>query len=60
VRSFTSALQDPETKRKLVAQGLFPTVNCGGDFGALIRKQYDQYGRVIRESNIKAERAGSK
>jgi tripartite-type tricarboxylate transporter receptor subunit TctC len=52
---FTSALQDPETKRKLVAQGLFPVVTCGADFGALIRKQYDEYGRVIRESNIKAE-----
>jgi tripartite-type tricarboxylate transporter receptor subunit TctC len=52
---FTSALQDAETKRKLVAQGLFPVVTCGVDFGALIRKQYDEYGRVIRESNIKAE-----
>jgi tripartite-type tricarboxylate transporter receptor subunit TctC len=52
---FTSAVQDSETKRKLVAQGLFPTVTCGADFGALIRKQYEEYGRVIRESNIKAE-----
>ena len=52
---FTSAMQDPEAKRKLVAQGLFPVVTCGADFGALIRKQYDEYGRVIRELNIKAE-----
>jgi tripartite-type tricarboxylate transporter receptor subunit TctC len=52
---FTSALQDSETKRKLVAQGLFPAVTCGADFGALIRKQYDEYGRVIRESNLRAE-----
>jgi tripartite-type tricarboxylate transporter receptor subunit TctC len=51
---FTSAVQDPETKRKLVAQGLFPAVTCGADFGALVRKQYDEYGRVIRESNIQA------
>ncbi len=27
----------------------------GADFGALIRKQYDEYGRVIREANTKAE-----
>jgi tripartite-type tricarboxylate transporter receptor subunit TctC len=52
---FTSALEDPETKRKLGVQMLFPFVTCGADFGAIIRKQYDEYGRVIRESNIKAE-----
>jgi tripartite-type tricarboxylate transporter receptor subunit TctC len=52
---FTSAMQDPETRRKLIVQGLFPAVTCGADFDALIRRQYDEYGRVIRESNIKAE-----
>jgi tripartite-type tricarboxylate transporter receptor subunit TctC len=52
---FTMALREPETKRKLVAQGLFPVGTCGADFGALIRKQYDNYGRVIREANIKAD-----
>lgn len=52
---FTSALQDPETRRKLVAQGLFPAMTCGADFAALISKQYDEYGSVIRESNIQAE-----
>jgi tripartite-type tricarboxylate transporter receptor subunit TctC len=52
---FTSSVQDPQTKRKLVAQGLFPAVTCGADFGALIRKQYDEYGRIIRGSSIKAE-----
>ena len=52
---FTAALQDPETKRKLVAQGLFPVGICGADFGAFIQKQYDYYGRAIREANIKAD-----
>jgi coenzyme F420-reducing hydrogenase delta subunit len=28
---------------------------CGADFGSYIRKQYDEYTRVIREANIKAE-----
>jgi len=28
---------------------------CGPDFGAHLRKQYDEYGRVIREANIKVE-----
>jgi hypothetical protein len=28
---------------------------CGADFAAHIRKQYDDYGRVIGEAKIKAE-----
>ena len=28
---------------------------CRADFGALLRKQYDDYGRIIRQANIKAE-----
>jgi tripartite-type tricarboxylate transporter receptor subunit TctC len=52
---FKAALQAPETKRKLVAQGLFPVGMCGADFGALLRKQYDDFGRVIRETNMTAE-----
>jgi tripartite-type tricarboxylate transporter receptor subunit TctC len=52
---FTAALQAPEVKRKLVAQGLYPVGTCGADFGALLRKQYDDFGRVIRETNIKAD-----
>jgi tripartite-type tricarboxylate transporter receptor subunit TctC len=52
---FIAALQAPETKRKLVAQGLFPIGKGGAEFGALIRKQYDEYGRVVRWANIKAE-----
>jgi tripartite-type tricarboxylate transporter receptor subunit TctC len=54
-RLVTAALREPETRRKLVAQGLFPVGKCGADFGALIRRQYDEYGRVIRETNMKAE-----
>ena len=52
---FTAALQAPEVKRKLVAQGLYPVGTCGADFGALLRKQYEDFGRVIREANIKAD-----
>ena len=51
----TAAMQVSEVRAKLVAQGLQPVGTCGSDFGALLRKQYDEYGRVIREANIKAE-----
>ena len=52
---FTTALQDGAVKEKLSVQGLFPTVACGEDFAAYLRKQNDAYKRIIAEANIKAE-----
>ena len=52
---FTTALQDSSVKEKLSLQGLFPTVTCGNDFAAYLRKQNDAYSRIITEANIKAE-----
>jgi tripartite-type tricarboxylate transporter receptor subunit TctC len=52
---FTSALQDNAVKEKLSVQGLFPTLACGDDFAAYLRKQNDAYGRIIADANIKAE-----
>jgi tripartite-type tricarboxylate transporter receptor subunit TctC len=51
---FTAALQNPDIKSKLLAQGLFPVGTCGTEFAAFVRQQYDDYGRVIREANVKA------
>jgi tripartite-type tricarboxylate transporter receptor subunit TctC len=52
---FVAALQAPEIKAKLATQGLYPAGICGADFAALLRKQNEDFGRAIRESNIKAE-----
>jgi tripartite-type tricarboxylate transporter receptor subunit TctC len=52
---FKAALRLPEVRGRLVTIGLYPVGMCGEDFGALLRKQYDEFGRAIRESNIKAE-----
>jgi len=52
---FTAALQAPEFSAKLAPLGLFPVGMCGADFAVLLRKQYADFGRVIREANIKAE-----
>jgi tripartite-type tricarboxylate transporter receptor subunit TctC len=52
---FTAAMRARETKAKLVAQAQFPVGVCGADFVAYLRKQYDEYARLIREANIKAE-----
>jgi tripartite-type tricarboxylate transporter receptor subunit TctC len=50
---FTAALQAPEAKAKFAAMGLVPVGMCGADFGAYLRKQYEEYGRLIHELNIK-------
>jgi len=52
---FTAAMQAPDVRAKLVVQGMLPVATCGEPFGAHIRKQYEDFGRVIREANIKAE-----
>jgi tripartite-type tricarboxylate transporter receptor subunit TctC len=52
---FAAAVQAPEVKAKLVAQGMYPEVTCGADFTAFLRIQYDDFGRVIHELNIKTE-----
>jgi tripartite-type tricarboxylate transporter receptor subunit TctC len=51
---FKAALQNPEILSKLKAQGLFAVGACGADSAAFTRKQFDDYGRGIREANIKA------
>ena len=52
---FADALKAPDLKDKLVSQGQFPVGVCGSDFGAKLRRQYDDYGRVIRGANIKLD-----
>jgi len=51
----TSAMKVPEVKTKLATQAFRPIGICGADFRAFLRKQYDEYGRIIRAANIKAE-----
>jgi tripartite-type tricarboxylate transporter receptor subunit TctC len=52
---FAAALQDPEVKNRLAALGFRPVGTCGADFAAFMLKQSAEYGRVIREANIKAQ-----
>jgi tripartite-type tricarboxylate transporter receptor subunit TctC len=52
---FTAAMQKPEVKAKLNELGFFPAGICGQDFAALLRKQYEDYGRVIRSANMRPD-----
>jgi tripartite-type tricarboxylate transporter receptor subunit TctC len=52
---FKTAMEAPDVKPKLAKLGLYPVGTCLDEFVAHIRKQYDEYGRIIRETNIKSE-----
>jgi tripartite-type tricarboxylate transporter receptor subunit TctC len=52
---FAAAMQAQEVKPKLAQQGLFPSVQCGAAFGAMLRQQVGDYTRIAREANIKVE-----
>jgi len=54
-RSATAALQAPGVRQKLEPLGLLPPTVCGPEFAASLRKSYEEFGRTIREANIKAE-----
>jgi len=49
---FSSAVKAPDMKPKLAQQGLFPVGTCGADFGAYLRRQGEEYSRIIREAHI--------
>jgi tripartite-type tricarboxylate transporter receptor subunit TctC len=52
---FVTALRTPEVTSKLTQQGLYPDGTCGSAFAARLKADYEYYGHVIREENIKAE-----
>jgi len=52
---FAAALAAPDIRAKLAVQGLVPVGLCGADFGVFVRQQYDDYGRIIRETHIQPE-----
>jgi tripartite-type tricarboxylate transporter receptor subunit TctC len=51
----SAALKAPEVKEKLAVQELYPIGVCGADFAAFLRKQNEEYARVIKEANFKLE-----
>jgi tripartite-type tricarboxylate transporter receptor subunit TctC len=53
--AYAAALQVSEVKTKLSELGLYPVGLCGADFGAFLRKQREEYRRIVREADIKPE-----
>lgn len=50
------AIASPDVKEKLErAGGLQPFVTSPADFSALIRRDYDKYGKLVREIGVRAD-----
>jgi len=45
----------PEVREKLAAIGLEPVGNSPAEFGAIVRRDYEKWGKVIRDANIKLD-----
>src|SRR5215831_7594088 len=52
---FSTAIRSADLKSKLILQGLYPTATCGADFRNFVRSQYEDYRRIIRETNFLTE-----
>ena len=51
----TSEPSEAEQKMMALSMDQAELDMCGAAFADYMRKQYDEYGRIIREANIKAE-----
>jgi tripartite-type tricarboxylate transporter receptor subunit TctC len=51
----TAASRSPEVKQKLGPIGFYPAPICGAGFASYYQDQYDAYGPLLREANMKTE-----
>jgi len=52
---FTAAVHSADIQGKLAAQALDPVTICGGDFAALMRKEYNYLSRVVHDAHIEVK-----
>ena len=52
IRYFTTALQAPKIKAKFAALGFFSGGQCGADFAAILHKDHEKYGQIVREAHL--------
>jgi tripartite-type tricarboxylate transporter receptor subunit TctC len=48
-------MSDPETKAKLAHVALDATTTTPGEFAKFVREEYEKWGRVIRDANIRVQ-----
>jgi tripartite-type tricarboxylate transporter receptor subunit TctC len=52
---FSRALTIPEVRKRLTDIGLEPIGNSPAAFAAIVKNDYEKWGRVIRDANIKLD-----
>ena len=52
---FSAAIEDPKVKAKFKTLGFFPGGACGGAFDSVLRKDYDDYRRIITDAHLKMQ-----
>ena len=50
------AIKDPEVQKRLVALGGEPGNASQAEFAALVRSDYDRFGKLIKDANVKTEK----
>jgi len=55
IKDFAAAVQSTDISKKFLALGFYPGGACGADFAAILHKEYEKYGDIIRQANIKVE-----
>lgn len=50
-----SVMQTPKVEAQLAALEFYPAVLCGADFATYLRRQRDEYQRILRETKMKPE-----
>jgi tripartite-type tricarboxylate transporter receptor subunit TctC len=51
----SDVMKSPAMEARLAPLELYPTVMCGTDFGAYLRRQHDEYRRIVREVKMNVE-----
>jgi tripartite-type tricarboxylate transporter receptor subunit TctC len=54
-KEVAKAMTDPDVKQRLTELGFVPVANTPAEFTAIIREEYEKWGKVIRAANIKVE-----
>lgn len=49
------ALNDPETRRQLVQIGADPAPSSPDELGKFVRREYERFGKLVREAGLKVE-----
>jgi len=50
-----SALNAPDVKEKMVAQGLFVTANAPDPFGEFVKKEIQRWAKIVKDAGVKPQ-----